>query len=131
MDLNTIRLAFYHYIGKNRTLAESTHVKTAFIFLMDTCSNRNEMIELNKELSNDAKVTIETTEKMEWIVTLNVRGKDLQVVRDISEPHCERWSCLINRTINGVVVEPKSLRVNGMEIGVLPEPSSDFYNYSV
>ena len=131
IDLNTIRLAFYHYIGKNRTLAESTHVKTAFIFLMDTCSNRNEMIELNKELSNDAKVTIETTEKMEWIVTLNVRGKDLQVVRDISEPHCERWSCLINRTINGVVVEPKSLRVNGMEIGVLPEPSSDFYNYSV
>lgn len=37
MDLNTIRLAFYHYIGVNRTLPESTHVKTAFIFLMDTC----------------------------------------------------------------------------------------------
>ena len=124
MDLNTIRLAFYHYIGENRTLPESTHVKTAFIFLMDTCSNRNEMLALNKELLNDAKVTTKITEEMEWVVNLNVRGKKLQVIRDISEPHCERWSCLINRTIDGNIVEPKSLRVNGMEIGILPEPSN-------
>lgn len=81
------------------------------------------MLALNNELSKDAKVKMEVTEKLEWVVNLNVRGKELQVIRDVSEPHCERWSCLINRTIDGAIVEPKSLRVNGMEIGILPEPS--------
>ena len=121
MPLGAIRIAGYHYRGTNRTLSSSTHVKSAFLFLVDVCEKPEEVYDQNKEVRR-AAVTLETTEAYEWIVSARIREKTLEVVRDISEPHCERWSCLINRTIDGKIIVRKTLQVNGKLIGRLPEP---------
>ena len=44
------------------------------------------MLELNDELRSEAKIRMQIDEKMQWIVGVNFRGKDLQVVRDIKSP---------------------------------------------
>jgi hypothetical protein len=121
IPLGAMRIAAYHYRGPNQTLPDSTHVKTAFLFLMDTCESQSELLNLNEEVRT-TPVHIETTDDMEWVVEAVVRKKTLKVVRDISEPHCLRWSCLINRTIDGNVVSRKSLQVNGKIVGPLPPP---------
>ena len=115
-----MRIAIYHYRGPNRTLTASTHVRTAFLFWMDTCASTEEMIAQNKRLQR-VPVKHSTTEMNEWVVTATVLGRVLQVVRDVSEPHCPRWSCLVNRTIDGVAISPKRLQMNGQLIGTLPE----------
>ena len=115
-----MRIAIYHYRGANRTLTASTHLRTAFLFWMDTCGSTDEAITQNKRLQR-VPVHHSTTKMSEWVVAATVRGRVLQVVRDVSEPHCPRWSCLVNRTIDGVAISPKRLQMNGNLIGPLPE----------
>ena len=57
-----------------------------------------------------------------WTVGATLRGTALAVTRDVSEPHCRRWGCVLRRTINGTAVQPVHLEVNGKPVGPLPGP---------
>merc|ERR1711871_694528 len=100
-----MRLAVYHYQGANSTLSSSTHVRAAFVFLVDVCNNDEEMASLAEELAL-AKTQASTSANSIWTVTTRVRGTTLAVNRDVSEPHCLHWSCVTRRSINGTEVAP-------------------------
>ena len=120
LSLDAIRLTAYHYRGPKTTLTSSTHVRSAFVFLVDTCDGDAALQSLSDEMAS-ADVREWTTAKGDvWTVAATLRGTQLKVSRDVSEPHCERWGCVLSRTINGTAVQPVHLEVNGKPVGPLP-----------
>ena len=59
---------------------------------------------------------------MSWTVNVTLAGVRLSVARDVGEPHCERWSCVTDRRVNGQPVIPVPLSLNGEKIVPLPAP---------
>ena len=60
-----------------------------------------------------------------WSVAATLRGTALEVTRDVSEPHCERWSCVLSRSINGTAVaKAPLLSINGDDVAPLPPPNA-------
>ena len=124
LELGALRLALYHYKGVNSSLSQSSHVKNAFLVVADECSfGRTSLEELALKVSSARVESVVDRVAGNWIVSASVDGTELWVERDISEPHCERWSCVLERRINGSSVVPVPLSMNGRKIVPLPLPT--------
>ena len=64
----------------------------------------------------------EDTDSTVWRLKAIVRGTALEVTRNVREPHCASWECVLSRTINGTAVLPVPLQVNGVVQVPLPRP---------
>ena len=125
LELGAIRLALYHYQGVISSLSRSYHVKSAFLVVADECGAGELTLEdLALKVSSAEVETKVEKDTGSWTVTASLWGTELSVERDVSEPHCQRWSCVLERRINGDVVVPVPLSVNGKEVLPLPLPNS-------
>ena len=124
IDLGAMRLAAYHYRGPASPLQGSSHVRAAFALLVDECAADDALGRLSDELAAaDVKTSVSANKV--WRVEARLRGTDLEVTRDVSEPHCARWSCVLRRSINGTpVAQAPLLSVNGNDVAPLPPPSA-------
>ena len=117
-DLGAMRLAMYHYRGRVTKIKGQTHVRAALLFLVDECQDENEMNKMIDEVDS-APVSSDIRDGT-WNVTSSLRGTIFTVLRDVREPHCLRWSCLLERYVNGTIVDPVPLQVNGVPKVPLP-----------
>ena len=122
LALGAMRIRARHYHGANRTFAGESSIKAGFVFHVAACDSDAELRALSAELGA-AAITSATGAGGVWTARAVLRGTALEVTRDVSEPHCSRWSCLLARSVNGTAVVPShGLWVNDRQ-WKLPLPS--------
>ena len=126
LGLGAFRLALYHYVGKANQLSSSSHVANAFLMVVQECSSDGSggrgarLMELVKEIAG--VVINQHRDENVWLLSAVVRGTTLEVVRDVSVPHCSSWECVMTRRVNGTDVVPVPLTLNGQIVVPLPTP---------
>ena len=124
LSLGAFRLVLSHYVGTNSTLNTTTHVANAFLMVVDECGGGPGGMGLKALVNEVAKANVVSVrDGRHWSITTIVRGHEMAVQRDVSEPHCSAWECVMSRKINGTDVVPVPLSLNGAVIEPLPVPN--------
>ena len=126
LALGAFRLAMYHYRGLNSSLNGSSHVKSAFLIVADECDSGTSSLEDLVRRVSAAEVE-SVVNGSSWSVNATYAGVSLSVARDVSEPHCQRWGCVTDRRVNGAVVVPVPLTMNGEALVPLPNGTRTIY----
>ena len=101
-------------------------MKSAFLIVADECDSGTSSLEDLVRRVSAAEVE-SVVNGSSWSVNATYAGVSLSVARDVSEPHCQRWGCVTDRRVNGAVVVPVPLTMNGEALVPLPNGTRTIY----